>query len=179
MKRTKSWKFAKYGCLILGVLFALYLLFIYGLSLHKTAHRPHTSYSLSETDTQELLIKLSPVSDETEIIKLCNDFACEKLSFYRKNNLKMRKANCVGYAQYTAALLNYAFKYKSLRSKARTVVGQVHLYGFNLHPLAMAIMPTNHKSFFKDHDFVEISKENGDIIFIDSSLSDLLGKSFI
>lgn len=157
----------------------MYFLFIHGLSLRKTDNRPFVSYSVTEAEAKDLQTRLESTSDEMEIIQRCNEFACEELSFHRKNNLNMRKANCVGYAQYTAALLNYAFKYKSLKSKARPVVGQVHLYGFNLHPLTMSIVPNNLKSFFKDHDFVEIRKENGDIIFIDSSLSDLLGKSFI
>ena len=55
-------------------------------------------------------------------------------------------------------------------------MGQVHLYGFNLPPLGMTIMPDKLKSFFKDHDFVEIITENGDTIFIDTSLQDVLGK---
>ncbi|MDE5629501.1 MAG: hypothetical protein K2I69_08075 [Muribaculaceae bacterium] len=92
--------------------------------------------------------------------------------------MKNKEANCVGNAQYTTALLNSAFKYKGLLSKARPVVGRVHLYGFNIHPLAMTIMPNKLKSFFKDYDFVEIITENGDTIFIDISLQDLIGKSF-
>ena len=154
-------------------------MFIYGLSLHKTEKRPLNSYSLTVEDKKELFITIASALDESEIIKRCNKMACEKLSFHRKNNLKMRKANCVGYAQYTAALLNSAFKYKNLSSTARPVVGQVYWYGINTHPFAMEILPANLKYFFRDHDFVEIRKENGDIIFIDSSLSDLLGKSFI
>lgn len=162
-----------------GIMYAIYTLFIYGLSLHKTENRPQGSYSLTEEDRKELLATIASISDEMEIIKLCNESACKKLSFHRKNNLKIGEANCVGYAQYTATLLNSAFKYKNLSSTARPVVGQVHLYGLNIHPLAVGIMPDNLKSFFKDHDFVEIKKENGDIIFTDTSLQDLLGKSFL
>ena len=157
----------------------MYLLFIHGLSLRKTDNRPFVSYSLTEKEAKVLQTRLASTSDEIEIIKRCNEFACEELSFHRKNNLKMRKADCVGYAQYTAALLNYAFIHKSLKSKARPVVGQVHLYGFNLHPLTMSIVPNNLKSFFREHDFVEIRKENGDAIFIDTSLQDLAEKHFI
>ena len=156
----ESRAYLKRGCLLLSILCVMYFLFIHGLSLRKTDNRPFVSYSFTEAEAKDLQTRLESTSDEMEIIKRCNEFVCEELSFYRKNNLKMRKANCVGYAQYTSALLNYAFKYKRLRSKAGPVVGQVHLYGFNLHPLTMLIVPNNLKSFFKDHDFVEIIKEN-------------------
>lgn len=179
MISKKSRAYLKRGCLLLSILCVMYLLFIHGLSLRKTDNRPFVSYSFTKAEAKELQTRLAATSDEMEIIKRCNEFVCEELSFHRKNNLKMRKANCIGYAQYTAALLNYAFKHKSLKSKAHPVVGQVHLYGFNLHPLTMSIVPNNLKSFFKDHDFVEIRKENGDAIFIDTSLQDLLGKTFI
>ncbi len=43
----------------------------------------------------------------------------------------------------------------------------------------MTIMPNKLKFFFKDHDFVEIRKEKGDTIYIDTSLQDIIGKSFI
>lgn len=147
--------------------------------LFMAENRLYTPYSLTVSDGKELIAQLASVEDETEIIKECDKYACKKLSFHRKNNLKNKEANRVGYDQYTSALLNFAFKYKGLLSKARPVVGQVHLYGLNLHPLAMAIMPNNLKSFFKDHDFVEIRKEKGDTIYIDTSLQDIIGKSFI
>lgn len=177
VKRTRT--YIKRCSLSVVILFVMYSLFIYGLSLHKTENRLQGSYSLPEEDRHALVAIIASTSDETEIIRSCCEFACKKLSFHRKNNLKNKEANCVGYAQYTTALLNSAFKYKGLLSKARPVVGQVHLYGFNLHPLVMTIMPNRLKSFVKDHDFVEIITENGDTIFIDTSLQDLLGKGFI
>ena len=105
----------------------MYFLFIHGLSLRKTDNRPFVSFSLTEAEAKDLQARIASTSDEIEIIKRCNEFACKKLSFHRKNNLKKGEANCVGYAQYTAALLNYDFIYKNLKSKARPVVGQVHL----------------------------------------------------
>ena len=180
MITMRSRAYLKRSCLLLSILCVMYLLFIHGLSLRKTDNRPFVSYSLTEAEAKDLQARIASTSDEIEIIKRCNEFACKKLSFHRKNNLKKGEANCVGYAQYTAALLNYAFKHKGLKSKARPVVGQVYLYGINLHPFAVAIMPKNLKSFFKDHDFVEIRRQNCDNMFIDSSLSDLLlGTSFI
>lgn len=168
-----------HGFILLGIICASYICFIHGITLHKTGNKLYTPYYLTVSDEKELIAQLASVEDETEIIKECNKYACKKLSFHRKNNLKNKEANCVGYAQYTTALLNPAFKYKGLLSKARPVVGQVHLYGFNLHPLAMTIMPNKLKSFFKDHDFVEIRSENGEVVFIDTSLQDLLGTPFI
>ena len=179
MIATMSRTYIKRSCILLGILLASYLVFISGLSLHKTDNRPQGSNLLTEEDRQELFASIASTSDESEIVKHCSKMACKKLSFRRKNNLNLGEANCVGYAQYTTSLLNAAFKYKGLSSKARPVVGQVHLYGLNLHPLAMSIMPNNLKSFFKDHDFVEIRKEKGDTIYIDTSLQDLIGKTFI
>lgn len=179
MISKKSRAYLKCSCLLLSILCVMYFLCIHGLSLRKTDNRPFVSYSLTEAEAKDLQARIASTSDEIEIIKRCNEFACKKLSFHRKNNLKKGEANCVGYAQYSAALLNYAFSYTGLSSKAHPVVGQVYWYGINTHPFAMEILPANLKYFFKDHDFVEIRKENGDIIFIDSSLSDLLGKSFI
>ena len=179
MIAEKSRTYIRRGGILLVIHFVSYVSFIYGLSLHKTENRPQGAYSLTEEDKQELFVNIASISDESEIIKRCKEIACTKLSFHRKNNLKIGEANCVGYAQYTSSLLNSAFKYKGLSSKARPVVGQVHLYGFNLHLLTTAIMPNNLKSFFKDHDFVEIRNENGEVVFIDTSLQDLLGTPFI
>ena len=173
----KSTIYLKRGCILLSILFVVYFLFIHGLTLHKANNRQYATYSLTEEE-RELYAHIANISDETEIIRLCNELACKKLSFRRKNNLNIGEANCIGYAQYTTTLLNSAFKYKRLTSTARAVVGQVHLYDINIHPLVVGIMPDNLKYFFKDHDFVEIRKENGDTIFIDTSLQDLLGKSF-
>ena len=168
----------KYTIILAVIVYAIYLLLIHGLTLHKTANRTH-SYSLKDEDKEEIIKHLASVSDETEIIKQCNKYACKRLSFHKKNDLKNGSANCVGYAQYSAALLNYAFSHMGLSSKAHPVVGQVYWFGINIHPFAMAILPENLKSFFKDHDFVEIEKENGETIFIDTSLQDLTGKTFI
>ena len=145
----KSKTYLKICTMLLGVFLVLYFLFIHGLTLHKNDNRLYTSFRLAETDKQELFQLIGPTSDETEIIKLCNEFSCKKLLFHRKNNLKIGEANCIGYAQYTTALLNSAFTYKNLSSTASHVVGQVHLYGINLHPLAVGVMPDNLKSFFQ------------------------------
>lgn len=88
------------------------------------------------------------------------------------------KANCVGYAQLTSAIINYAFQVKKLPYMAKPVVGKVYLFGINLNNVAQKILPQRHSPFFKDHDFVEIDLEDK-IIFIDSSLQDLTGLTFM
>lgn len=176
---SKRYKvYLKRGVIIFGIVGALYFLLIHGLTLHKTGIRAHASHSLKISDKKEITAQLTSVEGETEIIKLCNKYTCKKLSFHKKNNLKQGEANCVGYAQYSSALLNYAFSYKGLSSTAIPVVGQVYWYEINIHPFAMSVLPNNLKSFCKDHDFVEIQRENGETIFIDTSLQDLIGKSF-
>ena len=178
MTSRKYIRHLRSAIIIIVIIGVVYFLIIDGLTLHKTANR-HMSCSFREEDKQELIMLLDSTTSEAEVIKGCNAFVCHNLSFHKNNDLKNGEANCVGYAQYSSAILNYAFSHKGLQSKARPVVGQVHLYGFNIHPLAMAILPENLKSFVKDHDFVEIQKENGETVFIDTSLQDLTGKSFI
>lgn len=179
MTSKKYIRHLRSAIIIIVIIGIVYFLLINGLTLHKIANRHHLSCSFREEDKQELIMLLDSATSEAEVIKRCNVFVCNSLSFHKNNDLKNGEANCVGYAQYSSAILNFAFSYKGLNSKARPVVGQVHLYGFNIHPLAMAILPENLKSFVKDHDFVEIQKENGETIFIDTSLQDLTGKSFI
>lgn len=179
MTSKKSIMYAKRTIVPIGIIGTIYFLFIHGLTLQKTANRSYIPYSLEEDDKQELITYIGSTTGEIEIIKKCSMFTCNKLSFHKKNALKNKEANCIGYAQYSSAILNYAFFYKGLSSKARPIVGQVYLYGLNIHPFTMIILPKNLKSFFKDHDFVEIQKENGETIFIDTSLQDLIGKSFL
>lgn len=85
--------------------------------LFMAENRLYTPYSLTVSDGKELIAQLASVEDETEIIKECDKYACKRHSYHRKNNLKNKEANCVGYAQYTTALLNFAFKYKGLCQK--------------------------------------------------------------
>ena len=136
----------------------MYFLLIQGLTLHKTANRPHMSYYFNEEEMERLVTLLDSATSEAETINICNTFACNNLSFHQKNNLRNGEANCVGYAQYSSAVLNYAFSYKGFSSTARPVVGQIYLYGLNIHPLMLSVLPDNLTSFFKDHDFVEIQK---------------------
>lgn len=103
---------------------------------------------------------------------------CERLSFTAKNDIPKGKANCVGYAQLTSAIINYVFQIKNLPYKAKPVVGKVYLFGIDLNNIAQKILPPMQRPFFKDHDFVEVDLGNK-TVFIDSSLQDLTGLTFM
>lgn len=113
-----------------------------------------------------------------DIIKKCSNLACETLSFTAKNDIQRGKANCVGYAQLTSTLINHAFQIRNLPYHAKPVVGKVYLFGIDLNNISQKILPLKHRPFFKDHDFVEVNL--GDkTVFIDSSLQDLTGLTFM
>lgn len=157
-------------------LLVLYVILLNGLSLHKVANRVTAKYALENSTIQDLNIGVGDRDDIEDLIRFSCDYTCKQLSFHRRNDLKNGKANCVGYAEYTSAVLNHVFRMKGLTIKSRPVVGSVHLYGVNLHPILMSILPKSQSSFFKDHDFVEIVFEDGSKRFIDTSLQDLTGK---
>ncbi|MBD5367391.1 MAG: hypothetical protein HDR82_10425 [Bacteroides sp.] len=94
--------------------------------------------------------------------------ACKELSFTVKNNIPNGKANCVGHAQPTSAIINYAFQVKMLPYKAKPVVGKVYLFGIDLNNVAQKILPKKHRPFFKDNDFVEVDLKDK-TVFVDSS----------
>lgn len=130
-------------------------------------------------DLKTSIERICKYSDSPEkIIKDCSGLACKELSFTAKNNIQCGKANCVGYAQLTSTIINYAFQVKKLPYKAKPVVGKVHLFGIDLNNVAQKILPKKHRSFFKDHDFVEVDLGNK-TVFIDSSLQDLTGLTFM
>lgn len=118
------------------------------------------------------------VNSVKEILAESSKLVCGRLSFAVKNNIACGEANCIGYAQLTSAVINYAFQVKKLPYKAKPVVGKVYLFGIDLNNVAQIILPEKHRSFFKDHDFVDV--DLGDrIVFIDTSLQDLTGLSFM
>lgn len=50
--------YAKRGVMVVGVLFVLRLVFLHGLSLHKTGNRTNASYSLTPEERTELLARI-------------------------------------------------------------------------------------------------------------------------
>lgn len=130
-------------------------------------------------DLKERTEEICKASDSPEkILSECSELVCKELTFTAKNNIPNGKANCVGYAQLTSAIINYAFQVKKLPYRAKPVVGKVYLFGIDLNNVAQKILPQKHRPFFKDHDFVEV--DLGDkTVFIDTSLQDLTGLTFM
>lgn len=94
------------------------------------------------SDLRESAKDICNVTNSPEkIIRECSKLVCESLSFTAKNDIQRGKANCVGYAQLTSAILNYAFQIKNLPYKAKPVVGKVYLFGINLNNVAQKILP--------------------------------------
>lgn len=166
--------------IVLSIFFCLciVLFLISQIRLHKERDRNIATYSLS-TDLKEQIKEMcATIETPKDIIKHSSDMTSKELSFTAKNNIQCGKANCVGYAQLTSAIINYAFQVKKLPYKAKPVVGKVYLFGIDLNNVAQKILPKKHRSFFKDHDFVEV--DLGDkTVFIDSSLQDLTGFTYI
>lgn len=162
--------------IFIGGLIVIYIILLHGLSLRKATYRSSWEYKLDAITMHDLFVETESKEDVDEIIKLCCDFVCKQLTFRRKNDLNNGKANCVGYAQYTSEVLNQVFSMKGISCTSRPVVGSVYLYGVNLHPILLSILPKNQSSFFIDHDFVEIVFEDGSNKYVDTSLQDLTGK---
>lgn len=148
------------------------------IKLDKCRDRSVTTCSITP-DLKTSIERICKYSDSAEkIIKDCSGLACKELSFTAKNNIQCGKANCVGYAQLTSAIINYAFQVKKLPYKAKPVVGKVYLFGIDLNNVAQKILPKKHRSFFKDHDFVEVDLRDK-TVYVDSSLQELTGFTFM
>ena len=148
------------------------VVFISQIQLEKERYRPTQEYALT-SDIKDRICQITS-DNPIEVIKASKDLCCDLLSFSAKNDIPNGKANCVGYAQLSSAIINYAFNLNEIPYKARPVVGQVCCFGINLTALSQKILPKKHRSFFKDHDFVEVDLGNK-IIYTDSSLQDLIG----
>lgn len=163
------------GLLIcLGCVFLL----ISQIKLDKDRDRNCINYTI-DSDLRNQVIEISNSSNTPQdVVKGCSKLVCDRLSFAAKNDIPKGKANCVGYAQLTSSVINYAFQVKMLPYRAKPVVGKVYLFGINLNNVAQKILPKKHRPFFIDHDFVEV--ELGDkTIYVDSSLQDLTGLTFM
>lgn len=164
-------------CLIIFVV-CLWFVFIYSLDLHKASNRCWCDYHLTAELKEQVMAKTRNLEKPEDIIEACCDVAIEYLSFSRANDIPNRKANCVGYARLTSALLNHAFKATDWDYTAKPVVGTVHSFGVNLNNVAQNILPSSWCQFFKDHDFVEITIGKR-VIYVDTSLRDLSGRKFV
>ena len=178
MKKRRVFSYLLRPIMVIAVLIGTAMLLISQLELNKSFNRKIALYTLQEDTKKKIAQDIIPLETDTDIIKYCSSIVTDMLSFDRKNMIPNGKANCVGYAQLTSAIINYAFQVKKLPYKAKPIVGKVYLFGIDLNNVAQQILPQKHRPFFKDHDFVEV--DLGDkTAFIDSSLQDLTGLSFI
>ncbi len=144
------------------------------ISLIKLQDRPYTRTKLSKSSKEYIESMTVDCESSIDIIHCCNDMIRSHLSFAQKNDIAHRKANCVGYAKYTADVMNYAFKVNHINDYAKPVVGHVILGWTNLNKLLTAIVPKKYKNFIKDHDFVETSEYYFDPTLYDFGLGDCI-----
>lgn len=176
-KRHKNKVIKRLICLVIFVV-CLSFAFIYSLDLRKTSNRGWGDYHLTSNLKEQVVAKTKNLDNPEDIIEECCDITIDYLTFAQKNDIANKKANCVGYARLTSALLNHAFRINKLDNRAKPVVGTVHSFGVNLNNVAQSILPSSWRPFFKDHDFVEISTGKGRI-YVDTSLRDLTGRKFV
>lgn len=168
--------------LILVVIIVLTTTF-QGFELKKLSNRPYTPYPLDKELRERIKHDVTSMDDPHTVVRYSCILTSELLSFSQKNNITHGKANCVGYAQLSSSICNYAIytlsiqmKDESLKQiKARPVVGTVHYAGIDLNKISQYILPDKYKPFFKDHDFMEIDFGNNDIKYVDSCLFDIFG----
>ena len=100
--------------------------------------------------------------------------AKDDLEFTRANDVKNKKANCVGYAAYAKQIMDYGLKVNGYDNKTFHYVGYLKPFGlFNLNNAVCKVMKNERdKKFFSDHDFVGIEMENGRQILFSPSLYD-------
>jgi hypothetical protein len=117
-----------------------------------------------------------------EIVRQSLKLTSDKLSFTleacpRDPNLliETKEAHCIGYARFTATVCNHLLEKNKLSGewKARSVQGQLYLFGYNLHSMFS-------NPFFRDHDFVIIeNSKTKDAYYVDPTASDYLGVDFV
>lgn len=172
IKRLLGFSLSLLGCTLI-VLFALSQ-----LRLCKTSDRKMYSYELSFDNKKQITELVTPLETSIDIVNVCSELTTDLLSFSKRNDISNGKANCVGYARLTTAIINYAFQIKKLPCQAKHVVGKVYLFEIDLNNVAQGILPEEYRPFFKDHDFVEV--DLGDAtVYVDSSLCDLTGMRFV
>lgn len=98
-----------------------------------------------------------------EIIDFSVALTAEELVF-------TRKVNCVTYANYCAAVCNYAFVQNAIAGIAKPKVGIVKLWGLDLCKILYSVTGS---TFVMNHDFTEIRLPNA-TIYVDASMKDLI-----
>lgn len=127
-----------------------------------------SSKYFSERDCGDLIE--AKIQKNLKIVGKALEYSFESVSSDPNSFRNNSKAHCVGYSALYASLLNADFECSELRNiwAVRHCVGQIHLFGFNLHSLFDS-------SFFKDHDFVVVENLiSGEIVVIDPVIYDYL-----
>lgn len=142
------------------------------VELKKLHDRPYTEAELSESLKRDIEAMIVPHDSDISVINDCLSLVATELSFAQKNDIPNHKANCVGYAKYAADVINYAFKVKHINDHAKPVVGHVISFGINLNKVLPWFVSKKHKSFVKDHDFIETNNYYIDPTIYDSTDGD-------
>lgn len=136
----------------------------------------NNNITLSSVDKKLIKEKSLNITNTSEAIKCALEITSNKLHFSKYNNVSIGRANCVGYAQYYASVLNYIADLKNLKCTASPVVGYIDINGSNVCYILKQIVPNTYKNFVKDHDFVQICVGT-DIIYVDPCIYDLVGNA--
>lgn len=174
----KKHRMVKHSLCLIILAITVWVCFIFNLSLRKDHNRDWGDYPLNKSTKDLVLARTSQCNNPDDIINECCKIAIDNLTFSKANDIPNGKANCIGYARFTSAILNYAFANKDIDYKAQPVVGTVYSFGLNLNMIAQYILPHKWRPFFKDHDFVEVRSKYS-TIYIDTSLQDISGRQFI
>lgn len=147
--------------------------------LEKIADRPlNHSYFLTDCPKQDVYNYKSAF--DKSIISTVDDYVKNKLEFGYRNDIQNGKANCVGYSQLWVNTYNYMTRNLKNSLNARPVVGIGYLYiaGYkmNLNEILMSIVPSKHKNFVKNHDFVELEYQ-GQKYYFSPSIEDIFGNT--
>ncbi len=94
------------GMVIFATVLAVFL--CSGLELRKTGNRPYTPYPLSKELKERINQDVSRLNKPTDVAEYSCDLTTELLTFSEKNDIPHGKANCVGYAQLSSSIFNYA-----------------------------------------------------------------------
>ena len=164
------------------IVFALLIIWIVvpiEVRLEKIADRPlNHSYFLTDCQKQDVC-NYNSVFDKS-IISTVDDYVKNKLEFGYRNDIQNGKANCVGYSQLWVNTYNYITRNLKNSPTARPVVGIGYLciagYKINLNVFLMSIVPSKHKNFIKNHDFVELEFQEQKYYF-SPSIEDVFGNS--
>lgn len=165
-------------CLIaFAVLLIIGVVFLASISFRKTSNRPCQDYPLPAELKERIKSEVAGIDDAYDLIDYSCGLTAELLSFDRSNNISEGRANCIGYARLSSSICNYAYGVSACKAGslvAKPAVGTVYCMGVNINSVAVSILPKRHRSFFKDHDFMEVVLGD-ETIYVDACVRDFFG----